>query len=106
MTVQPHPPSLSHTHAQVVAGDHTDHAVKERRKLIEMCAEGGATMRAGVEGCHRHGVQLEEMNGMLAGMPNAADMDMAHQSRSIERIHLPYSQKPQNACLPKPNIPA
>jgi hypothetical protein len=76
MTVQPHPPPLSHTHAQVVAGDHTDHAVKERRKLIEMCAEGGATMRAGVEGCHRHGVQLEEMNGMLAGMPNAADMDM------------------------------
>ena len=33
-------------------------------------------MRAGVEGCHRHGVQLEEMDGMLAGMPNAADMNM------------------------------
>ena len=69
--------------------------MKERRKLIEMCAEDGATMRAGVEGCYRHGVQLEEMNGMLAGMPNAADMD-------IVRLVLPPA--PSSAYL-HPSLP-
>jgi hypothetical protein len=46
-----------------IAGDHTAHAANERTMVVALAEERGVSMVASVEGCHRHGVQLEETNG-------------------------------------------
>ena len=59
-----------------IAGDHTAHAVNERCRVVGMCEERGLTMVAAIEGCHRHGVQLEETNRFEHACPGGCAMDL------------------------------
>jgi hypothetical protein len=59
-----------------ISGDHTAHAVDERCRVVEMCESRGVSMVAQIEGCHRHGVQLEETNGFNLACPGGHAMDL------------------------------
>ena len=59
-----------------ISGDHTLHAVHERCRVVERCEEKGVVMRTSIEGCHRHGVQLEETNGFEHACPGGRAMDL------------------------------
>ena len=58
-----------------IAGDHTAHAANERTMVVALAEERGIRMVASVEGCHRHGVQLEETNGFNHACPGGHAMD-------------------------------